>query len=141
MKTIRNRLSKADYQQGQTIVAGLSLTGAEVRAIRDGRVSLIGSYVRTDREELWLIGLKLQLPEGADDRQRQKLLVTARQHQQLTADSRGSGQTIVPIELQLGHHIKVLIAPVKGRRKADKRQVLKQRDQSREIARRLKYRS
>lgn len=140
MKTIRNRLPAADYQRGRAIVAGLSLTGIEVRAIRDGRVSLKGSYVRPDGGELWLVGLKLQLPEGSDDRSRHKLLVTDRQRRQLAASARGAGQTILPVELQLGRYIKVLIAPAKGRRQADKRQALKQRDQEREVSRRLKRR-
>ena len=138
MKTIRNRLPAATYQRGQGVVAGLVLTGPEVRAIRDGHVSLAGSYVRAEGGELWLINLQLH-SDGLDNNStRHKLLVTAGQLRQLEATSRSPGQTIVPVELQLGRYIKVLVVPGRGRRKADRRQLLRQRDQTREIARRLK---
>ncbi len=138
MKTIRNRLPTAAYQQGQGVVAGLVLTGPEVRAIRDGRVSLVGSYVRVEDGELWLINLQLHSDDPDNSSTRHKLLVTASQLRQLEAASRSPGQTIIPVELQLGRYIKVLVVSARGRRKADKRQLLRQRDQTREIARRLK---
>ena len=138
MKTIRNRLPAATYQRGQGVVAGLVLTGPEVRAIRDGHVSLTGSYVRAEGGELWLINLQLHSNDPDSHSTRHKLLVTAGQLRQLEATSRRPGQTIIPVELQLGRYIKVLVAPARGRRKADRRQLLRQRDQTREIARRLK---
>lgn len=140
MKTIRNRLSSADYQKGQAVVAGLVLKGMEVRAVRDGKVSLIGSHVRVEDGELWLVGLQLRLKDEVSDRGRHKLLVTAAQLRRLQLEAKGPGQTILPIELQLGRYIKVLIAPARGRKKADKRQAIKQKEQSREIARRLRAR-
>ena len=140
MKTIRNRLSTTDYQRGQSVVAGLVLAGVEVRAIRDGKASLIGSHVRVESGELWLVNLQLRLKEGVSDQSRHKLLVTASQLRRLELEAKGPGRTILPIELQLGRYIKVLIAPAKGRQKADKRQAIKQRDQNREIARRLRGR-
>lgn len=140
MKTIRNRLSSADYQKGSAVVAGLVLKGVEVRAVRDGQVSLIGSHVRVDGGELWLVGLQLRLKGEISDQGRHKLLVTAAQLRRLQLEAKGPGQTILPIELQLGRYIKVLIAPAKGRQKADKRQAIKRKEQSREIARRLRAR-
>ena len=140
MKTIRNRLSAASYQRGQSVVAGLVLAGVEVRAIRDGKASLIGSHVRVDGGELWLVNLQLRLKDEISDQNRHKLLVTASQLRRLEIEAKGPGQTILPLELQLGRYIKVLIAPAKGRQKADKRQAIKRKDQDREIARRLRGR-
>ncbi len=140
MKTIRNRLSAADYRRGQSVVAGLVLAGVEVRAIRDGKASLIGSHVRVEGGELWLVNLQLRLKDGVSDQSRHKLLVTANQRRRLELEAKGPGRTILPIELQLGRYIKVLIVPAKSRQKADKRQAIKQRDQNREIARRLRGR-
>ena len=140
MKTIKNRLSSSSYRPDKAIVAGLVLTGKEVRAIRDGKASLIGSHVRVDGGELWLVGLQLRLEGEVADQGRHKLLVTAAQLRRLQLEAKGPGQTILPVELQLGRYIKVLVAPARGQKKADKRQAIKQRDQGREIARQLRAR-
>ena len=58
LKNVANRRARFDYELGEEIVAGLSLTGAEVRAIRDSRVSLKGAFItiRAGKKggELWL---------------------------------------------------------------------------------------
>ena len=51
---ILNRRARFDYALGEEIVAGLALTGLEVRAARDGNVQLKGSFVSIKDGELWL---------------------------------------------------------------------------------------
>lgn len=51
---ILNRRAKFDYELGEDIVAGIVLTGPEVRAARDGHIQLRGSFVSIRNNELWL---------------------------------------------------------------------------------------
>ena len=53
-QNIVNRRARFDYELGEEIVAGLVLTGMEVRAAREGHVQLKGSFVSLRNGELWL---------------------------------------------------------------------------------------
>ena len=81
--------------------------------------------------ELWLLGLTL----GSDTVERIKLLATKKQIASLEREKQ-SGSTIVPVELYpLKRHIKLIIAPGKGKKEFDKRQTIKGRDLDRESKR------
>ena len=144
MKKISNRRVWHDYQIGAQLQAGIVLTGVEVRAIRCGRVSLTGAYIKFDaNDQLWLINLIIRTQDTNPTQltkttaKRHKLLLTKAQLKKLRADCK-QHQTIVVLDLILAKHIKVNLAPAKGRKKYDKRQLLKQRSTQRVIDRRLK---
>lgn len=146
-KSVLNRRASFDYELGEEIVAGLSLTGPEVRAARDGHVQLKGSFVSIRNDELWLnnssfslrINQKNQAGIRAVDTSARKLLASRKQIDQLIA-SKKSGLTIVPTKLlTAGRYIKVIIALGKGKKKYDKRETLKRRDQDRDVQRSLKH--
>ena len=86
-----NRRAHYDYQLGEELTVGMSLSGLEVRAIRDHHVQLKGAFVTIRNNELWLNNLTL----GADTARNIKLLATKRQ---ITALNREkiAGSTIVP---------------------------------------------
>ena len=67
-KNIINRRARFDYELGDELIAGMSLRGVEVRAVRDGRVSLKGAFVtlRNERkgEELWLNNASFSLKKS-----------------------------------------------------------------------------
>jgi SsrA-binding protein len=146
-KTVLNRRASFDYALGEEVVAGLELTGPEVRAARDGHVQLKGSFVSIRNDELWLnnasFSLKLNQKGQAEarsvDTRARKLLLQRKQINQFIA-SRQKGMTIVPTKLiTAGQFIKVVIALGKGKKTYDKRETLKRRDQSREAARAMKH--
>ena len=119
-----NRRAHYDYQLGEELVCGMSLSGPQVRLIRDHHVQLKGSYVTIRDNELWLYGLTL----GAEQTSNIRLLATKKQ---ITALSRAKvdGSTIVPVKLLGGdRHIKLVIAVGKGKKKYDKRETIKKRD-------------
>ena len=119
-----NRRAHYDYQLGEELVCGMSLSGPQVRLIRDHHVQLKGSYVTIRDNELWLYGLTL----GAEQTSNIRLLATKKQ---ITARSRAKvdGSTIVPVKLLGGdRHIKLVIAVGKGKKKYDKRETIKKRD-------------
>lgn len=119
-----NRRAHYDYQLGDELVAGMCLSGPEVRSIRDHHVQLKGSFVTIRNNELWLNNLTL----GADTARNIKLLATRKQINSLMRE-KVAGSTIVPVRLLGGdRHIKLVIAVGKGKKKYDKRETIKKRD-------------
>jgi SsrA-binding protein len=148
-KSVVNRRARFDYELGDEIVAGLVLTGPEVRAARDGHIQLKGSYVTIRNDELWLnnasFSLKLnqkgQVGARTIDTEPRKLLASRKQINTL-ASRKQEGLTIVPTKLlTAGRFIKLVIALGKGKKNYDKRETLKRRDQERESARAIKFRA
>lgn len=123
-----NRRAHYDYQLGEKLEVGMVLTGAQVRLIRDRHAQLKSTYVTIRNHELWLLGLTL----GSETTENIKLLATKKQIASLEREKQ-SGSTIVPVELHpLKRHIKLIIAPGKGKKEYDKRQTIKGRDLDRE---------
>ena len=119
-----NRQARFDYFLGDELVCGLSLSGPEVRLIRDHHVQLKGSVVTIRGHELWLNNLTL----GADTARNLRLLATKKQIASLEKQ-KTAGFTIVPVKLLAGgRHIKLVIALGKGKKKYDKRETIKRRD-------------
>lgn len=145
-RQIVNRRARFDYALGEEIVAGLSLTGREVRAARDGHVQLKGSFVTFRNGELWLnnasFSLKLnekgQVNARTVDTEPRKLLAQRKQIDAFAA-SKQQGMSIVPTKLLTnGRYIKIVIALGKGKKTYDKRETIKRRDQDRDTKRSLK---
>jgi len=143
-QAVINRRARFDYELGEEIVAGLVLTGMEVRAAREGHVQLKGAFVSLKNNELWLnnasFSLRLNVRGEANtrsvDTSARKLLVSKKQLAHFT-DAKKQGMTIVPTKLLTnGKFIKVVIALARGKKTYDKREAIKRRDQDRE-ARRL----
>lgn len=119
-----NRRAHYDYRLGEELVCGMSLSGPQVRLIRDHHVQLKGSYIAIRNSELWLYGLTL----GADTTSDIRLLATKKQIAALERE-KVAGSTIVPVKLLGGgRHIKLVIAVGKGKKKYDKRETIKKRD-------------
>lgn len=146
--TIVNRRARFDYELGEEIVAGMVLTGLEVRAARDGHVQLKGAYVTLRNSELWLNNASFSLRQNERgkpnartvDTSARKLLASRRQINHLAA-AKQQGMTIVPTKLLTGgKFIKIAIALGKGKKKYDKRETIKRRDQDRDAKRQLSQR-
>lgn len=145
-KTVLNRRASFDYDLADDIVAGIELTGPEVRAARDGHVQLKGSFVTIRDDELWLnnasfsvrLNQKGEVNARAVDTRPRKLLASRKQIDNL-AERKQTGMTIVPTKmLTQGRFIKVVIALGKGKKNYDKRESLKRRDQDRDAKRAIK---
>lgn len=122
-----NRRAHFDYALEEELTCGMSLTGSEVRLIRDHHVQLKGSFVTIRNGELWLNNLTL----GADTARNVKLLVTKKQLAMLER-ARQAGMQLVPVKLLGGsRYIKLVIATGKSKKKYDKRETIKKRDLTR----------
>lgn len=119
-----NRRARFDYALGEELVVGMSLSGDEVRLIRDHHVQLKGSFVTIRGGELWLNNMTL----GAETARNIRLLATRRQITALEKE-KVAGSTIVPVRLLGGgRYIKLVIAVGRGKKKYDKRETIKKRD-------------
>jgi SsrA-binding protein len=145
-KAVINRRARFDYELGDEIVAGVELTGPEVRAARDGHVQLKGSFVTVRNDELWLnnasFSLKLNqkglVGARTIDTEPKKLLAHRKQIDVLQARKK-DGMSIIPTRLHTtGRFIKLVIALGKGKKNYDKRETLKRRDQERDSKRAMK---
>jgi SsrA-binding protein len=136
--TIVNRRARYDYELGDSLVVGLQLTGAETKALRMGHGQLTSAYVTINNNELWLVGaqinssIAIKISEQDQIRTR-KLLAKSREIKQLVA-AKQQGYTIVPLELLTkGRYIKLKIATGRGKKRFDKREVIKKRDIERQL--------
>ncbi len=140
-----NRRARFDYELGDDIVAGLALTGPEVRAARDGHIQLKGSFVSLKDSELWLnnasFSLKLNekgISSRTVDTRPRKVLASRKQIDAFAA-GKTSGMSIVPTKLiTTGRFIKLVIALGKGKKRYDKRETIKRRDQDRDAKRMMR---
>ena len=135
-KTISNRRARHDYELGDSLLVGISLTGAEVKNLRMGHGHLRGAYVTTVNDELFMINATIAgtsgIPIDEETQTRTRKLLAKRKEIDSLLQAKKEGKTIVPLEiLNGGRFIKVRIAIGKGKKNYDKRNVLKERDDSR----------
>lgn len=142
-KKVINRRAKFDYELGDSLIAGIVLSGKETKALRQGHAHLRGAFVSTKNNELYLNnatianGKTFVIPDTEQTRAR-KLLVSKKQLNSII-DAKNQGKSIVPLEFIVnGRYIKLKIAVGTGKKRYDKRQTIKKRDQIRDINRSFK---
>lgn len=136
-----NRKAYHDYHIGDSLEAGLALTGTEIKSIRAGKVNIRDAYARPEAGELWLVGAHIaQYEAGGRDShlptRPRKLLLHRRQLQQLLRQVQQEGYTLVPVKLYLRRGLaKVELALARGKKTYDKRQALARRDAEQKMRR------
>lgn len=133
-----NRKAGFDYAILRTLEAGLSLTGTEIKSIRDGHVSIREAYVRPQDGEMWLVGAHIAQYAPArvnhDPTRSRRLLLHKRQIRELEREATTTGATIIPTRLYLKNgKAKLEIALAKGKRKYDKREAIAKREAERRM--------
>lgn len=142
---IKNRKASFDFEHLDTFEAGAILSGHEVKAIRAGMGKLESAYIMITNGEAFLLGASIapyqaaNTPKGYDRDRPRKLLLSRKQLDKLAVETKANRLTIVPISwYSSGQLIKLKIALARGKKKADKRQSIKDRDSKRDIDRTLK---
>ena len=138
-----NRKAKFNYQIIEQIEVGIVLTGAEVKSIRKGGVSLDNSYAVDKKGELWINNLYVDLksyeksPETTNNIRSKKLLLNKTEIYKINMKVKQNGLTMIPLDLHFNKKgfIKILLGISKGRKKGDLREYKKQQDWKREKAR------
>ncbi|CPU52696.1 SsrA-binding protein [Mycobacteroides abscessus] len=138
-----NRKARHNYSIIDVYEAGVQLVGTEVKALREGKASLVDAFATVDDGEVWLRGVHIpQYDHGtwtnhAPLRNR-KLLLHRAQIDMLVGKTRDGNLTLVPLSLYfLDGKVKVELALARGKQAHDKRQDIAKRDASREITREL----
>jgi SsrA-binding protein len=136
-----NKKAAHDYFIDEVYEAGLALLGPEVKSIREGKVSLVDSYARMRKGEVYLYNMDITPYPFAhhinlDPKRSRKLLLTRRELKRLTGKTEERGYTMIPLKVYFsGGWAKVELALAKGKRKVDKRQAIKEKDLKREMDR------
>ena len=145
VKTVAtNRKAYHNYHIGESLEAGIALTGTEIKSIREGRVSLGDAYVRPENGELWLLNAYIARYEAGsymshEPNRPRRLLLHRKQIENFTGQLAEKGLTLVPTKLYLkDSRAKVAIALAKGKKLYDKRETITRREVEREIGRVVK---
>ncbi len=139
-----NKKARYDYHVLETYEAGLVLSGAEVKSVRCGEVSLKESYIRPIRGELFLIGAHIAPYAFSgladyDPVRKRKLLMHRMEIDKLRGSVERKGLTLIPLSIYLkGGYAKLEVALAKGKAAPDKRQGIKERESKRDAARAMK---
>ncbi len=144
-----NPRARFDYEILETLEAGLVLAGHEVKAIKNGKVSIRGAYVRIIGNGGWLVGAVVSPyqpgnpPAGGlsdyDSQRSRKLLLKKSELKYLIGKSQERGLTLVPLRLySKGNLVKLEIGVGRGKKKYDKREAIKKREFERKISRLVK---
>jgi len=146
MKTIiQNKKAYFNYQILERFEAGISLIGQEVKSIKSGRINLAGSYIVLKKEEVFLISANIPLyqpknaPPDYNPERSRKLLLKKSEIKYLIGKIEQKGLTLVPLRVYtIRGKIKLEFAVAKGKKKFDKRELVKKREAERIIQRALR---
>ena len=139
---IKNKRAYFDYEIIEKFIAGIILTGTEIKSIRAGKVSLSDSYCAVYNGELYVKGMQIasykygsfnnHIPERD-----KKLLLQRSEIRRLIRKTKESGNTIITLRVFISEkgYAKLEIALAKGKKLYDKRETLKQKDTKRQLDR------
>lgn len=137
-----NKKARFDYEILDTLEAGLVLTGAEVKSVRKGNISLKGGFITFHGSVPMMTNVHIGAyknaakKEGYDPTRSRAILLNAKEIHYLREKMPEKGLTIVPLSVYTrGRRVKLEIGLAKGKKQADKRETIKKREIDREIRR------
>ena len=140
-----NRKARFNYAIGETIEAGIALTGSEVKSLRSGKANIGESYASSRDGELWLYNSNISEYKQAGrfnhaPKRPRKLLLHRRQINKLIGAVEREGMTVVPLKLYFNDkgRAKIELALAKGKKLHDKRETERKRSWERERGRLLR---
>ena len=139
---IINRKASFEYFFVQEYDAGIMLTGTEIKSIRAGNANLSDAWCLLELGEIWVKSMFIaEYSHGTDNnhetRRSRKLLLRKSEIRKLEKKGKEKGFAIIPIKLYISDRgfAKIRIALATGKKTFDKREVIKERDNKREIDR------
>ena len=140
---IKNKKAFYEYFITDKIIAGIQLSGTEIKSIRTGKVSLQESYCSFIGDELFVVNMhiaeyKYGTHYNHEPKRSRKLLLTKRELKKLGIKVKEKGFTIIPVFLFINEKglAKLEIGIAKGKKLYDKRETIKTKDIKREMDRR-----
>jgi len=139
MSKILNRQAQREYQLLERFETGITLTGAEVKSVRQGHLKLEEAFVKIKDHEAWLFNAHIHpysfsVNQKEDPRRARKLLLHKNELLKLKQQTEQKGLTLVPVSCYTRHNkIKLEIALAKGKKEYEKREAIKKKDWRREL--------
>ena len=140
-----NRKARYDYEIDEKFEVGIILLGTEVKSLRFGRASINESYASENNGKLVLINSNIPEYPSANQfnhepKRQRELLVNKKTRNRLFGLMKRDGVTLLPLSLYFNKKglAKVNLGIAKGRKKADKRELIKQREWNRQKSRIIK---
>jgi len=136
---ISNKKATFNYEIIESFEAGIVLTGAEVKSIKDGRVNLTDSFVKIISGDLYLVNAeipqyKYSSDEFYDARRSRKLLVKKKELVQIDSKLKAKKLVLIPLSIYTKSKlVKVEVAYARGRKRHEKKQREKEREMDREL--------
>lgn len=132
---IKNRKARFEYEILDKFIAGIKLSGTEIKAIRQGKASIAESFCEFNNHELFVINMTVEEYSHAthfnhDPKSARKLLMKRQELKKLEKEVKNSGLTIVPLRLFINDRglAKLQIALARGKKLYDKRETIKDRE-------------
>lgn len=142
---IRNKRATFDFEILEEWVAGIVLTGTEIKSVRMGKASLVDCYCFLHRGELLVHGMNIAEYHWGTYNNHQpmrdrKLLLNRREINKIERSLQDKGLTVVGLRLFINDRglAKLVIGLARGRKKYDKRENLKEKDAKRDMDRAMK---
>ena len=140
---IQNKRAKFEYKILNKYLAGIVLTGTEIKSIRNSKASISNSFCEfNDKKELFIVNMSVEEYDHGSNynhppNQSRKLLLNKGELNKLFKDVNNSGLTIIPLKLFINDNgfAKIQICLAKGKKLYDKREVIKSRDNKRTLDR------
>ena len=143
----QNRKAYHDYSIEETVEAGMSLLGTEVKSLREGRANLKDSYVLIKDLEAFLFNTHISPYSHGnimnhDPLRTRKLLMHKKEIMRLQGKIAQKGYTLIPLKINFKDgRAKVEVGLAKGKREYEKRESIKEREANREIEKAMKGRN
>lgn len=142
---IRNRRASFEYSFLEKLVAGMQLTGTEIKSIREGKANINDAFCVFQKDELWVRNMHIAhyfdgTYNNVEEKRDRKLLLNRSELRKLASKLKDQGLTIIPTRLYISDngYAKLEIVLAKGKKLYDKREDIKKRDTEREMNRKLK---
>tara|TARA_B100000965_G_C19572840_1_gene749940 strand:- start:1614 stop:2051 length:438 start_codon:yes stop_codon:yes gene_type:complete len=137
---IQNKKAKFKYFTQKKYVAGLVLTGLQIKSIRSKNVNIDNAYCNFDSNELFIYNVNFANTHFSKKNNTVKLLLNKKELLKIKKESDSPGITIVPLKIFINQSgfAKIQISIAKGKKNYDKRQTIKSREAKINISRMMK---
>ena len=137
---IQNKKAKFKYFTQKKYVAGLVLTGLQIKSIRSKNVNIDNAYCNFDSNELFIYNVNFANTHFSKKNNTVKLLLNKKELLKIKKESDAPGITIVPLKIFINQSgfAKIQISIAKGKKNYDKRQTIKSREAKINISRMMK---
>ena len=137
---IQNKKARFKYFSQKKYIAGMVLTGLQIKSIRSKSVNIDNAYCNFDSNELFLFNINFENSQFDKKNNTVKLLMNKKELQKIKKECNNPGITIVPLKIFISKNgfAKIQISVAKGKKNFDKRQTIKSREAKIKISRVMK---